>query len=75
MDRPEDGKWAGYVFVKQQASDDLYPVKGARRDEVLARIAVDHRAAMVLYGHELGACGQLWADAHRRGLAGDGHRP
>jgi hypothetical protein len=57
VDRPEDGKWAGYVFVKQQASDDLYPVKGARRDEVLARIAVDHRAAMVLYGHELGACG------------------
>ena len=57
VDRPEDGKWAGYVFVKQQASDDLYPVKGARRDEVLGRIAVDPRAAMVLYGHELGACG------------------
>lgn len=57
VDRPEDGKWAGYVFVKQQASDDLFPVKGARRDEILGRIAVDARAAMVLYGHELGACG------------------
>lgn len=57
VDRPEDGKWAGYVFVKQQASDDLYPVKGARRDEVLGRIAVDPQAAMIRYGHELGRCG------------------
>ena len=54
---PRSGKWAGRTFVNQQASDDKYPVRGARRDEVLARIAVDPQAAMIRYGHELGRCG------------------
>ena len=58
VDKPEDGKWAGRTFVKQQASDDKYPVKGARRSEVLARIAEDPHAAMIRYGHELGRCGR-----------------
>lgn len=58
VDCPTEGKWAGYVFVKQQASDDLYPVKGARKSEVLGRIAVDPQAAMVRYGQELGSCGR-----------------
>ena len=58
VDKPEDGKWAGRTFVKQQASDDKYPVRGARRDEVLARIAEDPHGAMIRYGHELGRCGR-----------------
>lgn len=58
VDRPEEGKWAGYTFVKQQASDDLYPVKGARAKEILSRIAEDPHAALIRYGHELGCCGR-----------------
>lgn len=60
VDRPTEGRWAGYVFVKRQASDDLYPVRD--RDEralILAAIeeqGVDH--TLRLYGQEIGQCGR-----------------
>lgn len=57
VDRPTEGKWAGWTFVKQQASDDEWPVKGARKTEVLAAIAIDPQAALLLYGQEIGSCG------------------
>jgi hypothetical protein len=59
VDRPTEGRWAGYVFVKVQASDDLYPVKGkGPREAVLAAIAeAGVEASMTLYGRELGKCG------------------
>lgn len=57
VDRPEKGKWNGWTFVKEQASDDFYPVRGERAKTVLAAIAVDPAAAMIRYGHELGQCG------------------
>ena len=57
VDRPTEGRWAGRVFVSEQASDEKFPVRGARRGEVLAAIAVDPREAMIRYGHELGRCG------------------
>lgn len=57
VDRPTEGKWAGYTFVKVQASDEFYPVKGAGKGAALALIAVDPKAAMLRYGTELGSCG------------------
>lgn len=58
VDRPTQGKWKGYTFVKAQASDDLYPVRNRQqRENILAAIAVDPKAASVLYGRELGVCG------------------
>jgi len=57
VDAPTEGKWAGWVFVKQQAGDDYYPVKGARRSQVIKAIEADPKAAMLLYGRELGSCG------------------
>jgi hypothetical protein len=59
VDRPTEGKWAGYVFVKVQASDELHPIRGrAARDAILAKIAeVGPEAASKRYGHEIGACG------------------
>jgi hypothetical protein len=58
VDKPTKGRWAGRTFVKVQASDDLFPIYGAReRAEVLRAIAADVRAASVLYGRELGRCG------------------
>ena len=57
VDCPTEGRWAGYVFVKQMASDTEYPVRGTRRGVVLDAIAVDPQAASVRYGREIGACG------------------
>lgn len=57
VDRPTEGKWAGYTFVKVQASDDYHPVKGGAKHTVLAAIAQDPKAASIRYGQELGKCG------------------
>lgn len=57
VDRPQTGKWAGYIFVKRQASDDFYPVKGANALAVIAKIAADPSKAVRDYGHQLGRCG------------------
>jgi len=56
VDRPTEGKWAGYVFVKVQAGDDFWPIKGAGKDAILAAIAADPDA-LARYGRELGICG------------------
>jgi hypothetical protein len=60
IDVPTEGRWTGYTFVKEQASDELYPVKNRdRREGVLAAIrSYGIEAAMVRYGHELGVCGR-----------------
>lgn len=57
VDRPTEGRWAGYVFVKVQASDELHPVPKHMRNSVLADIAKDPQAAMLRYGKEIGKCG------------------
>lgn len=57
VDRPEEGKWAGWTFVKHLASDTEYPVKGARKHRILEAIAADIEGALATYGREIGACG------------------
>lgn len=57
VDCPTEGRWAGYVFLKEQAGDDLWPVKGHRGTEILDQIAEDAEGAMLLYGKEIGRCG------------------
>ena len=57
VDTPTEGRWAGRTFVNMYASDDRYPVRGARATQVLAAIAADPQAAMLRYGQEIGACG------------------
>jgi hypothetical protein len=55
----EGTRWAGFVFVDIQASDDLYPLKDrARKARVLATIAADLETASRRYGQELGVCGR-----------------
>jgi hypothetical protein len=57
VDRPTEGKWAGYVFIKEQASDDLYPIRNRqRREAILAAISEDYKAAGARYGQEIGRC-------------------
>lgn len=65
IDNVTEGRWAGWVFVKVQASDDLYK-QGAQRPNqsysgksthALTAIVADPKAASMRYGQELGRCG------------------
>lgn len=58
VDNVTEGKWSGYTFVKEQASDEFHPVKSKeRRERILNAILKDPETAMLLYGQELGKCG------------------
>lgn len=58
IDAPDEGRWAGYVFVKIQASDELHPIKDREyKTRIINEIAKDPQAAMLAYGRELGHCG------------------
>ena len=57
LDRPTQGRWAGYTFLKAQASDDLWPVKNPiEKARILGTIAKDISGAERLYGQKLGKC-------------------
>ena len=72
VDRPTEGKWAGYTFVKVQASDDFHPVRGKAAVSILRKIEADPQAAMLRYGAELGRCGHcnrtLTSEWRERGI-------
>jgi Family of unknown function (DUF6011) len=74
VDKPTEGRWAGYTFVNVQASDDFYPVRDREhREEILAEIAKDPVKAMNEYGIRLGYCGRCGRtltniDSRLRGL-------
>lgn len=58
VDRPTEGRWAGYVFVKHIVSDDEQRMGRAAGEAILRKIAaVGAEAAMAAYGHEIGECG------------------
>lgn len=58
VDRPTEGRWAGYVFVKLMVSDDEQRLSRAAGAAVLAKIAAAGAAeASARYGHEIGECG------------------
>lgn len=55
---PTRGHWTGKVFVKEQASDDFHSVKSMDRQvRILREVLRDLRAAVELYGREIGCCG------------------
>lgn len=58
VDRPTEGRWAGYVFVKQQfGPHDSEPIKGRGKYLIFDEIRkAGPREAAILYGHELGRC-------------------
>ena len=58
VDRPDEGKWAGYTFVKRViGGHPEYRVKGAEARAVLARIAAAGvEDAATKYGTEIGRC-------------------
>lgn len=54
--RVKAGRKAGVVFLDEQASDDRYPVRGARKAEVLAYLAKNEQKARELYGTLISRC-------------------
>lgn len=57
VDKPTEGRWAGYTFLNRQASDDFFPVRDrTEKVKVLGLIDADPRAAAIRYGLELGVC-------------------
>ena len=65
IDGPTEGRWAGWRFVKIQASDELHRLGSQRPGsayqgkmvDALRQVAADPRAASIAYGRELGVCG------------------
>ena len=58
LDMPLKGKWAGCLFMKEQASDELHRVRDIVREEAVLRAVIkDAEGALTRYGLELGACG------------------
>ena len=58
VDRPTEGRWAGYTFVGQQIGDDV--VRISRDHQAAALFAIAQAGIAVSaarYGHELGICG------------------
>ena len=58
VDKPTEGRWAGYTFVSIFASDEKHPVRSRQaREGILSQIAVDPQRAMLDYGQQIGSCG------------------
>ncbi|AKF14305.1 hypothetical protein SEA_VINCENZO_43 [Mycobacterium phage Vincenzo] len=58
VDRPETGRWAGYVFVKQVIGGDEQKLSMKQGRAILSRIAAaGAEVASARYGHEIGECG------------------
>lgn len=58
VDKPKEGRWVGWTFLKVMASDNTWPVKDhAHKKLVLDAIAKDPMGAMAKYGQMIGSCG------------------
>lgn len=58
IDRPTEGKWAGWTFVSQQAGDETHRVNRGFAEDIKAAIRkVGFKEASIRYGRELGHCG------------------
>jgi len=58
VDKPKEGKWAGYTFLNALASDTRHPIrKHEDKKLILDRIAENPIAAMQFYGQHIGCCG------------------
>jgi hypothetical protein len=58
VDRPTEGQWAGRIFVKIQAGDEMIRTSRPAADALLGKIAAAGvQEAMLRYGREIGSCG------------------
>lgn len=76
IDKPTEGKWKGYTFVKVQAGSELHRLHSrAVENNVLGRIAADPKAASIAYGQQLGQCGVCNRTLTNPGSIADGIGP
>lgn len=59
IDKPTDGNWAGFTFVKVRASDDLHPIKNIENKRTILQAITDQDPAKAArrFGLEIGKCG------------------
>ena len=63
IDKPEQGRWAGYTFIKRLIArgggdyEKLPIAEADLRNTLLQRIENDPKQAMTDYGHQSGNCG------------------
>lgn len=58
VDRPEEGRWAGYTFVTRQLADEFVRVSRQQATAILEAIkAIGPAEASKRYGREIGECG------------------
>jgi len=58
VDKPKEGRWAGWTFLKVLASDTPWPIKDHQTKKgILDQIALDPLGAMARYGQSIGSCG------------------
>lgn len=58
VDRPTEGRWAGYVFVKHLVGGDEQRMSFPASKAILRKIAeAGAEQASAAYGHEIGECG------------------
>lgn len=59
VDRPTEGRWRGYVFVKVWASDEKHPIRNqTTRMQILQRIMdAGWEKCAARFGQEIGRCG------------------
>lgn len=57
VERPDNGRYAGKTFVKQQLGPNVERIPMAQQRAALVRIAADPAGAFRLYGRTLGVCG------------------
>lgn len=54
--RVKNAKGTGFQYLDEKASDELYPVRGARRAEVMKWLAAHEKEAGALYANLIGNC-------------------
>lgn len=57
VDRPTEGRWAGYTFISRQESGDFRRISRGEQAQAL-RLITDQgvKESAIRYGHELGVC-------------------
>lgn len=58
VEKPQEGKWKNYTFLKVYASEELWDIRDKHhRTQILREIQKDPRAAAILFGKETRRCG------------------
>lgn len=70
VDKPQQGRWQGYTFLKEQCGDNLRSIKDrTMREQVLKHFDADRETLLANYGklsQRCGLCGMTLTDPDSR---------